>query len=62
IFFPEKDKDDKFIPFSFEKISEMRQNALYFDIKRRRRVYYSLMFLVMAVLFGIYPLIDALLS
>ncbi len=62
IFFPEKDKDDKFVPFSFEKISEMRQNALYFDIKRRRRVYYSLMFLVMAVLYGIYPLIDALLS
>jgi len=62
IFFPDKDKDDKFVPFSFEKVSEMRLNALYFDIKRRRRVYYSLMFLLMAVLYGIYPIIDAILS
>ena len=62
IFFPEKDKDDKYVPFSFEKIAEMRQNALYFDIKRRRRGYYSLIFLAMAVIFAIYPLIDALIS
>lgn len=62
IFFPEKDKDDKYIPFSFEKVSEMRQNAIYFDIKRRRRGLYSLIFLAMAVLFAIYPLIDAFIS
>ncbi len=62
IFFPEKDKDDKYVPFSFEKVSEMRQNAIYFDIKRRRRGLYSLIFLAMAVLFAIYPLIDAFIS
>jgi len=62
IFFPEKDKDDKYIPFSFEKVAEMRQNAMYFDIKRRRRGLYSLIFLAMAVLFAIYPLIDAFIS
>lgn len=62
IFFPEKDKDDKYVPFSFEKVSEMRQNAIYFDIKRRRRGLYSLIFLAMAILFAIYPLIDAFIS
>ncbi len=62
IFFPEKDESDKFIPFSFEKVAEMRQSALYFDISRRRRGFYSLMFLIMAILFSIYPIIDAFIS
>jgi len=62
IFFPEKDESDKFIPFSFEKVAEMRQSALYFDISRRRRGFYSLMFLIMAILFSIYPIIDTFIS
>ncbi|MBK5114755.1 MAG: hypothetical protein KGD59_11005 [Candidatus Heimdallarchaeota archaeon] len=62
IFFPEKDKDDKFVPFSFEKVAEMRQNAIYFDISRKRRAFYSLIFLLLAFLYALYPIIDALIS
>jgi hypothetical protein len=62
IFFPEKDDSDKFVPFSFERLAEMRQNALYFDISRRRRGFYSLIFLAMAILYSIYPIIDAFIS
>ncbi|MHA1220339.1 MAG: hypothetical protein ACTSQB_01255 [Candidatus Heimdallarchaeota archaeon] len=62
IFYPSKEVEDKFIPFSFKKVGEMRQNALYFDIKRRRRLYYSLMLFGMSILFFIYPIINALMA
>jgi hypothetical protein len=62
IFFPDKDKDDKYVPFSFEKVKEMRQNAMYFDIQRKRRGFYSLMFVIIAALYALYPIIDALIS
>ncbi len=57
IFYPSKEKDDPFVPFSFKKIAEMRQNAIYFDIKRRRRLHYSLLLFLMSVLYFVYPLI-----
>ncbi len=57
VFFPEKSSDDKFVSFSFDKVAEMRQNALYFDIKRRRRAYYRIILFTMAVLYFVYPLI-----
>ncbi|NHJ32210.1 MAG: hypothetical protein FK732_05060 [Asgard group archaeon] len=62
IFFPDKNDDDKFVPFSFEKVADMRQNALYFDIKRKRRGFYSLMFFLIAALLAIYPIVEAIIS
>jgi len=59
IFFPEKSTDDdKYVPFSFEKVAEMRQNAFYFDVKRRRRIYYGFIFFAMSFAYFLYPLID----
>ncbi|HUT80871.1 MAG TPA: hypothetical protein VMZ29_06690 [Candidatus Bathyarchaeia archaeon] len=57
IFYPSKDTDDPFVPFSFKKVAEMRQNAIFFDIKRRRRLQYSLLLFIMSALYFIYPLI-----
>ena len=59
IFFPEKSSDEKYVPFSFERVEKMRTNALYFDIKRSRRIFFSLMFFVMGLLYFVYPLITA---
>jgi hypothetical protein len=59
IFFPEKKvDDDKYVPFSFEKVAEMRQNAFYFDLRRRRRLYYGLIFFLMSLAYFLYPFID----
>lgn len=59
IFFPEKsDQDDKYVPFSFEKVADMRQNAFYFDLKRRRRLYYGFIFFIMSLAYFLYPFID----
>ncbi|NHK31831.1 MAG: hypothetical protein FK730_10800 [Asgard group archaeon] len=59
IFFPEKKvDDDKYVPFSFEKVAEMRQNAYYFDLNRRRRLYYGLIFFIMSLAYFLYPFID----
>ncbi|NHJ47039.1 MAG: hypothetical protein FK733_04555 [Asgard group archaeon] len=59
IFNPSKKvDDDKFVPFSFERVAEMRQNAYYFDIRRRRRGLYSLLLFGMALLYFLYPLIN----
>ena len=51
IFFPTKQQEDGYVPFSYEKISEMRLNAFYFDIKRRRRLLYGLFFFIMSILY-----------
>jgi hypothetical protein len=59
IFFPEKKADDdKYVPFSFEKVSEMRLNAFYFDLKRKRRLYYGLIFFLMSLAYFLFPFID----
>ncbi|MEA2069901.1 MAG: hypothetical protein U9O98_01275 [Asgard group archaeon] len=52
---------DKYVPFSFEKIGEMRTNALYFDQKRKRRHLLAFLFFGMALLFFLFPLIEAFL-
>ncbi len=58
IFNPGKDASkDKFVPFSFERVAKMRLNALYFDIKRSRRIIISLFFFLMGIGFFIYPII-----
>ncbi len=58
IFHPSKDvSEDKFVPFSFERVAKMRLNALYFDIKRSRRIIISLFFFLMGAGFFIYPII-----
>ncbi|MBN1330527.1 MAG: hypothetical protein JXA54_13720 [Candidatus Heimdallarchaeota archaeon] len=57
IFYPSKDTDDAFVPFSFKKIADIRQNAIFFDIKRKRRLLYSLLLFLMSALYFIYPLI-----
>lgn len=59
IFFPDKSSDEKYVPFSFERVEKMRTNALYFDIKRSRRIFFSLMLFVMGVVYFIFPLISA---
>jgi len=61
IFFPNRETDDKFIPFSFEKIAEMRQNAMWFDTKRKRRRLYRLVLLIITLLYLLPPLIIAFL-
>jgi hypothetical protein len=62
VFFPGKNAADEYIPFSLDKIAEMRLNAYYFDLKRRRRSLYVLLFLGMAVILFLYPLIHILIS
>lgn len=58
IFHPSKDtSQDKFVPFSFERVAKMRTNALYHDIKRSRRIIISLFFFLMGIGFFIYPII-----
>lgn len=59
IFNPSKDvSEDKFVPFSFERVAKMRLNALYTDIKRSRRLIISLFFFIMGIGFFIYPIIS----
>ena len=59
IFFPQKGSDDNVIPFSFEALAKMRNNALNFDLKRSRRYLYSLLLFIMGVLyFVVYPVIS----
>jgi hypothetical protein len=50
--------DDKYVPFSFARVAEMRQNAYYFDIKRKRRVVYSILLMFIAMLYFLYPFIS----
>ncbi|MHA1640715.1 MAG: hypothetical protein ACTSXO_02295 [Candidatus Heimdallarchaeota archaeon] len=57
IFFPGQEDEPQLVPFSFERLAEMRTNALYFDIRRRRRLWYSLVFFIMTLLFFLPPLI-----
>lgn len=59
IFFPSKSSDEKYVPFSIERVEKMRTNAFYFDIKRSRRVAFSLVFFLMGLAFFIFPLINA---
>ncbi len=62
IFNPTKEtSQDKFVPFSFERVAKMRLNALYHDIKRSRRIIISFFFFLMGIGFFIYPLISILL-
>lgn len=62
IFFPSKSSDDKYVSFSIDRVAKMRQNALYFDIKRSRRILLSLFLFVMSLTLFIYPIISAILS
>jgi len=57
IFFPEQDAETKLVPFSFERLGEMKKQALYFDIRRRRRLWYSLLFFIMGLLFFLPPIL-----
>jgi hypothetical protein len=57
IFFPSKSDDEEYVPFSFEKIAEMKQNAYYFDVRRSRRTLLSLLFFLTGLAYFIYPII-----
>jgi hypothetical protein len=61
VFFPGKSDAEEYVPFSLEKIANMRLNAYYFDIKKRRRSLYVLLFLCMSILLFIYPFIRLIL-
>ncbi|MFW9922979.1 MAG: hypothetical protein ACFFDW_06780 [Candidatus Thorarchaeota archaeon] len=60
IFFPSKSADDKYVSFSIERVVKMRQNALFSDIKRSRRVLMSLFLFAMSLAFFIYPIISVI--
>jgi len=62
VFFPGRSAKDEYVPFSLDRIAEMRLNAYFFDIKRKRRRLYVLLFLCMAVILFLYPLIHALVT
>jgi len=62
VFFPGKNTADEYVPFSLDKIAKMRLNAYYFDVKRKRRSLYVLLFLGMAVILFLYPLIHILIT
>ena len=59
VFYPTKSiNEEKYVPFSFERVAQMRLHALYFDIKRSRRVIVSLYFFLLGLGFFIYPIIS----
>ena len=62
VFFPGKNTADEYVPFNLERIAKMRLNAFYFDLKRKRRSLYVLLFLCMAVIQFIYPLIRVIIT
>ena len=62
IFAPTKSSGETLVPFSIERVAKMRQNALYFDIKRSRRIIYSLILFVMGAIYFIYPAITTIIS
>ena len=59
VFYPGKSAtEEKFVPFSFERVAKMRTHAQYFDIKRSRRIIISFFFFLVGFGFFIYPLIS----
>lgn len=51
LFFPTKQNEDGYVPFSYERVADMRLNAFYFDKKRRRRLIYGFLFFIMSILY-----------
>jgi len=62
VFFPGKNTADEYVPFTLDRIAKMKLNAFYFDLRRKRRSLYVLLFLCMAVIMFMYPLIRAIIA
>jgi hypothetical protein len=63
IFFPKKDVvDEKFVPFSMDRVAKMRENACNFDRKRRNRFFYSLIIMGFSLLLFVFPAITAIIE